>query len=1359
MADTSRFSSSSSKSVVESPTWIFLQTRVTPFLVFLYLVIAAIGLFASPLLYLYTINKPFVGAYIEHTMILTNSQPVRSGSWEFQRIEPVRVFGYQVAAINGQPVSNLQQYWDALGDYKPSQQITLTVRQPSGVIKDYSLRLQKLPFVDQFSSFILPYLTALIYFFASVYVFAVRRTDPMGRTFAIFSASAALGMGLYFDINSTNQLVLLWTVSLAMTGGALINLSLIFPESFSLVARYPFLRWAGYVPSIILIALALPTIYNMDDPIAYALAWRWEYLYMGVGLLVFIGLTLLRRYTAVSPILREQTRLIFWGALLSFGPIAAWFFATSIWTSVSFNSLLLLPMAIFPILAGYAMIRYRLLNTDYILSRLVLYAALTTLTVLGYGFLVSGLVQIFGLAIDFSNPFLVGFMVFVLAALLNPVRMFLQRKIDTAFFRGRAIYRERQQAFGRELTQVMELGKITSLLRSYIDDSLQPSQLHVFIYDTLLGQYVGMPGEQGKPTTDVRFPASSALVQALSNRRDSIFISELTRLPEMIQADQARILLLGSQVFAPLPGRTQLIGWLALGERRSGEPYSSSDLEFVEMLNDQAALAVERAQVVADLERRVRETNVLIRVAQGASFTISFDDILELISAQANQILPARDFRVTIRDNESGILYHAFYLEDDERLSEYENRPAPTGRGLEPLVVETQRPMITDDYERECRRRGQLPGGTGIYAWMGVPLNAGAETIGVISVASRDPGVVYTEEQRGLLQAIADQASGAIVKARLLEEAERRARQLTMLNEIGVSLTSTLEVRPLLNQILKSATEILNCEAGSLFLVDLETDELVFEVVLGPAATKLVGRRLPPGAGLVGQVVTNGRAMIANDAKRRKEWFEGTDEQTGFDTQDLLAVPMRLQDRIIGVIEVINKTNGAPFTESDQNLLTAFTSQATIAHENARLYTLTDKALAERVEELSVMQRIDRELNASLDIERAMRITLDWALRQSDAEVGLVGAVGEEGVTVVVSQGYQNELERYLPSDDGKRRPLPVDRLRGLKEAIQSGQAQQFLHQDFADDENFCLLRKAQMQLVAPIRREAEVIGVLLLEGKQAEPVEPQVIEFLTRLSDHAAIAIANARLYEEVTEANLAKSRFVSFVAHELKNPMASIKGYTELVASGVAGQVNEMQAGFLATVRANVDRMNTIVSDLNDLTKIQVGNMRLDYRAVRMDEALDEAIRSLRRQIDEKEQVLELSLPADLPNVWADPSRMGQILVNLVSNATKYTPAQGRIYIGSELYKSDDEELAHVDFVHVWVRDTGIGISEADQQKIFQQYFRTDVAKETASGTGLGLNITKSLIEMQGGRIWFESETGKGTAFHFILPVAEAG
>ncbi len=167
--------------------------------------------------------------------------------------------------------------------------------------------------------------------------------------------------------------------------------------------------------------------------------------------------------------------------------------------------------------------------------------------------------------------------------------------------------------------------------------------------------------------------------------------------------------------------------------------------------------------------------------------------------------------------------------------------------------------------------------------------------------------------------------------------------------------------------------------------------------------------------------------MIANDAKRRKEWDEHTDEQTGFDTQDMLVIPMRIQDRGIGVIEVINKANGAPFTNSDQELLTAFTNQATIAIENARLYTMTDQALAARVEELSVMQRIDRELNASLDIERAMRITLDWAMRQSRVEAGLVGIAEDNGLRVMTSQGYAEELALYTTSNDGDRPFISAD--------------------------------------------------------------------------------------------------------------------------------------------------------------------------------------------------------------------------------------------------------------------------------------------------------------------------------------------
>ena len=148
-------------------------------------------------------------------------------------------------------------------------------------------------------------------------------------------------------------------------------------------------------------------------------------------------------------------------------------------------------------------------------------------------------------------------------------------------------------------------------------------------------------------------------------------------------------------------------------------------------------------------------------------------------------------------------------------------------------------------------------------------------------------------------------------------------------------------------------------------------------------------------------------------------WFEQIDARTGFNTQDMLVVPMRIQDRVIGVIEVINKIDGAPFTYSDQVLLTAFTSQATIAIENARLYTMTDQALAATVQELEVMQRIDRELNASLDIEHAMRLTLEWAMRRSRANTGLVGTVDQDSLEVIVSQGDEHALAVSDPVGPG----------------------------------------------------------------------------------------------------------------------------------------------------------------------------------------------------------------------------------------------------------------------------------------------------------------------------------------------------
>jgi signal transduction histidine kinase len=220
----------------------------------------------------------------------------------------------------------------------------------------------------------------------------------------------------------------------------------------------------------------------------------------------------------------------------------------------------------------------------------------------------------------------------------------------------------------------------------------------------------------------------------------------------------------------------------------------------------------------------------------------------------------------------------------------------------------------------------------------------------------------------------------------------------------------------------------------------------------------------------------------------------------------------------------------------------------------------------------------------------------------------------------------------------------------------------------------------------------------------------------------------------------------------------MTSIKGYTELLAAGSVGQINEMQANFLNTIRSNVERMSALVSDLNDNAKIEAGRLRLDYKPVDVPEVVDEVVRSTKRQVEDKRQAIELQLPARLPQVWADRIRVGQVLTNLVSNAHKYTTEGGKIMVGAEATNNQWDPEGARRVVHLWVKDNGIGISLEDQAKIFQKFFRSDDMKaREVPGTGLGLNITKSLVEMQGGRIWFDSEFRNGTTFHFTIPVAE--
>jgi signal transduction histidine kinase len=286
-------------------------------------------------------------------------------------------------------------------------------------------------------------------------------------------------------------------------------------------------------------------------------------------------------------------------------------------------------------------------------------------------------------------------------------------------------------------------------------------------------------------------------------------------------------------------------------------------------------------------------------------------------------------------------------------------------------------------------------------------------------------------------------------------------------------------------------------------------------------------------------------------------------------------------------------------------------------------------------------------------------------------------------------------------------------------------------------------------RLLVPVLHESQPIGLIAVERPGPDFAE-EAEAFLARLADHAAAAIENARLYQAVRQANEAKSQFISTVSHELKIPMTSIRGYTDILRKGMAGSVNDTQAEMLNTIRSNVDRMAVLVSDLSDISRIETGRLRLDLGPVAAATAIEETLTSLRPAVEAKGQRLSVEVEPDLPPVRADRARLAQILTNLINNAHKYTPPGGAIHIRVGRAGSQ---------VTFAVSDTGIGISPADQAHLFTQFFRSeDPAVREQTGWGLGLNITQRLVELQGGQMSVSSELGGGSTFEFSLPTAES-
>jgi signal transduction histidine kinase len=246
-------------------------------------------------------------------------------------------------------------------------------------------------------------------------------------------------------------------------------------------------------------------------------------------------------------------------------------------------------------------------------------------------------------------------------------------------------------------------------------------------------------------------------------------------------------------------------------------------------------------------------------------------------------------------------------------------------------------------------------------------------------------------------------------------------------------------------------------------------------------------------------------------------------------------------------------------------------------------------------------------------------------------------------------------------------------------------------------------------------------------------------------------------RANQELRKIDAMKSEFVSVASHELRTPLAAIKNSVQLMLSGKTGEINENQAKFLSMAERNINRLTNILNDLLNLSRIESGKIELKFENLELRQLIELTASSLRPQADGKSIQIEVEVPEQIPAVYGDPEKIEQILTNLIGNSIKFTPDGGKILITAEPL-SKDKKGGVGDMVAVSVKDTGIGIPPEHLEPIFEKFHQVEGSlHRSVSGTGLGLAITKGLVEAHQGKIWVESEVGKGSTFTFALPLAE--
>ncbi|GAB4579278.1 MAG: GAF domain-containing protein [Anaerolineales bacterium] len=681
-------------------------------------------------------------------------------------------------------------------------------------------------------------------------------------------------------------------------------------------------------------------------------------------------------------------------------------------------------------------------------------------------------------------------------------------------------------------------------------------------------------------------------------------------------------------------------------------------------------------------EASLTSLELLYTISRELASALDLQTVLRQVLQLSSQFVRANSGSIIVLDSEGQPVGSTIIYQGHIYTPQTEQIRDTIEKGLAGWVLRTREAALIADTSQDPRwtkRPDDSPDQTGAKSAVSVPLEVRQTLAGVLTLVHPSPNT-FTEEQLALVRSIADQAGIAVLNAQLYAESVNRARVMSALAESSLAITAALGTDDILQRVLQQVHQALDVEAVSLALVTPDRKMLEIKEATGPVANAVRGLLLKIGEGVVGQVARTGETILIPDTRQDPRFNARVDKSTGFQTRAIACAPIRSRGKIIGVLEAINPLN-SQFPKDTRLLLDGIGSLA--------------GAVIEQRELMDNLQNARRRFQELFEDSIDPMIITDW-----DGKI-----IEANRPAVFVNRTTKAELLK-----------MSIQQLHEMDEKKLGGP-------------NFDNLRDDVMVFYESTLHPAPDVDI---------PIEINVRQIFF---DNQSFLQWILRDITERKHLDSLRDDLISMIYHDLRSPLANVLYSMDILSSMLAGE-NGMYGTLIDVAVRSAERIQRLTSSLLDLKRLEAGQPVLNRDTTNLIEIINDAVDAVKPVAESKKQEVYTELPADLPTMNIDGDMIRRVIINLLENAIKYTPINGRIGAGANAFEGG---------VLFWVKDNGPGISPEKRDSIFDKFTRLNTS---GRGIGLGLAFCRLAVEGHQGRIWVESEIGQGSVFLFTLP-----